>query len=142
MTDVPNREVRARVREQADNRCGYCLSPQHLVLGPLEIEHIVPRGKGGVDAESNLWLACRMCNSFKATQTSARDPQTGQDVSLFDPRRDNWLDHFRWNEDGAHILGITPSGRATVIALQLNNIVATTVRQNWVQAGWHPPDMG
>ena len=130
------------MREQADNRCGYCLSPQHLVLGRLEIEHIVPRSKGGVDTESNLWLACRMCNNFKATQTSARDPQTGQDMSLFDPRRDNWLDHFRWNEGGTHILGITPCGRATVIALQLNNIVAATVRQNWVQAGWHPPDMG
>ena len=142
MTDVTNREARDRVRGLADNRCGYRLSPQHLVLGPLEFEHIVPRSKGGLDDESNLWLACRMCNNFKAAQTSAYDPQTGQDVNLFNPQQDPWLDHFRWDDDGIHIMGITPCGRATVVALQLNNLVATTVRRNWVQAGWHPPDLG
>ncbi|MCC5650304.1 hypothetical protein LC609_10735 [Nostoc sp. XA013] len=29
--------------------------------------------------------------------------------------------------------------RATVLALQLNNPYAVTVRQAWVSAGWHPP---
>lgn len=141
MTDATSPEVRDRIREQADNRCGYCLSPQLLVLGPLEIEHINPLSKGGSDDESNLWLACRMCNNFKAAQTSALDPQTGQNVGLFNPRQDDWLDHFEWNEDGTHIAEITECGRATVVALQLNNIVATTVRRNWVEAGWHPPDL-
>ena len=141
MTGAIRQEIRDRLREQAGNRCGYCLSPQHLVLGPLEIEHIVPRSKGGADDESNLWLACRMRNNFKAAQTSACDPLTGQDASLFNPRQDAWLDHFRWNEEGTHILGITACGQATIVALQLNNMVATTVRRNWVDAGWHPPDL-
>lgn len=35
------------VREAAKNRCGYCLSPQHLVMARLEIEHIRPLSKGG-----------------------------------------------------------------------------------------------
>jgi AhpD family alkylhydroperoxidase len=43
-----------RVRTAADNRCGYCLSPQHLVMARLEIEHLVPLAKGGTDDESNL----------------------------------------------------------------------------------------
>jgi len=141
VTEPTHRELQRQIREEADNRCGYCLSPQHLVLGPLEIEHIHPRCKGGMDEARNLWLACRMCNNFKATQTSANDPQTVQNVALFNPRQDEWSQHFRWSEDGVHILGITACGRATVIALQLNNIVATTVRQNWVQAGWHPPKL-
>lgn len=42
-------EVRARVRAQAGNRCGYCLSPQHLVLGLLEIDHIIPKARGGTE---------------------------------------------------------------------------------------------
>ncbi len=43
-----------RVRQGAHNRCGYCLSPQRLVMARLEIEHIVPLGKGGDSSESNL----------------------------------------------------------------------------------------
>ena len=54
--------VRERVRAQARNRCGYCLSRQELVLGVLEIDHIIPTGAGGLDDEENLWLACRACN--------------------------------------------------------------------------------
>jgi AhpD family alkylhydroperoxidase len=53
--------VADRVRAAARNRCGYCLSPQHLVMARLEIERITPRAKGGSDDESNLWLACPIC---------------------------------------------------------------------------------
>ena len=80
-------EVRQRIREQADNRCGYCLNPQHLVLGTLEIEHLIPRSRGGSDEEDNLWLACRLCNSFKAGQVCAHDPVTHREVALFNPRK-------------------------------------------------------
>ncbi len=135
-------ELRHRVREQAANRCGYCLSPQHLVLGTLEIEHIVPRSKGGASEESNLWLACRLCNNFKSDQTESVDPQTNQRLPLFNPRQQAWADHFFWSDDGTRILGATPYGRVTVVALQLNNLVAVMVRRNWVAAGWHPPKDG
>ena len=132
-------EVRARVRAQAGNRCGYCLSPQRLVLALLEIEHIIPSACGGSDAEDNLWLACRLCNAYKAAQVVALDPESGQRVRLFDPRRQRWSDHFVWSEDGVRILGKTPCGRATVIALQMNNPVAVMVRTEWAAVGWHPP---
>jgi hypothetical protein len=36
-------EVDRRVREAARHRCGYCLSPQQLVMARLEIEHIIPK---------------------------------------------------------------------------------------------------
>jgi hypothetical protein len=38
-------EVERRVRAAARNRCGYCLSPQRLVMARLEIEHIIPIAK-------------------------------------------------------------------------------------------------
>ena len=132
-------EVRARVRQQAGDRCGYCLSPQRLVLGWLELEHLIPNAKGGTGDEDNLWQACRMCNNFKGVQTDAPDPDTGQRIGLFNPRRQRWSDHFAWSADGTLILGQTPCGRATVIALQLNNPIAVRVRREWVAAGWHPP---
>ncbi|WP_423225624.1 HNH endonuclease [Candidatus Amarolinea aalborgensis] len=132
--------VRVRVRTSAENRCGYCQSRQRYVLGLLEIEHIIPKAKGGTDAEENLWLACRLCNNAKGTQTHARDPVTKRVVRLFDPRRQIWSRHFTWSEDGTIIIGKTVCGRATVVALQLNQLIAVTVRRQWVAAGWHPPD--
>ncbi len=133
--------LKAKIRTQADNRCGYCLSLQMYVLGLLEIEHIIPKAKGGSDDEDNLWLACRLCNNYKGTQTDAIDPVTSKKVKLFNPRKQKWSKHFEWSEDGTQIVGITACGRATVIALQLNNIISVTVRQQWVLAGWHPPKL-
>lgn len=67
-------EVRARVRAQAKNQCGYCLSLQKYMLGILESEHIIPKALVGTDDEENLWLACRLCNAFKGIQIHGRDP--------------------------------------------------------------------
>lgn len=132
--------LRQRVREAARDCCGYCLSPQRFVMGTLEIEHLVPRAKGGSNEEDNLWLSCSLCNRYKAAQTSAIDPLTGDAAQLFNPRRDNWSEHFRWSADGVKIEGLTSVGRATVEALKLNNELAVEVRRNWVRAGWHPPE--
>lgn len=139
MSSSISSDLRARIREQAADRCGYCLSPQHLVLGPLEIEHIVPTASGGTNDEENLWLACRMCNSFKSTQTHAVDPATGRRSRLFNPRIEPWSRHFHWSDDATQIIGVTAIGRATVAALKLNHVIAVMVRQSWVVAGWHPP---
>ncbi|MGH9945504.1 MAG: HNH endonuclease [Pyrinomonadaceae bacterium] len=132
--------LRRRVREAALNRCGYCLSPQTYVMSRLEVEHIIPRARGGSDDESNLWLSCGLCNRYKGTQIAGTDPEGGVTAApLFNPRLDTWHEHFRWSPDGTQIIGVTPVGRATVAALQLNNELAVEVRRNWVLAGWHPP---
>src|SRR5688572_32098793 len=96
--DYPAANVIRRIRESARNRYGYCLSPQHLVLGPLEIEHLVPRARGGTNDEPNLWLSCAICNSHKRDLVAAKDPETGVEVPLFNPRQQKWSDHFRWSE--------------------------------------------
>ena len=132
-------ETKTRVWADARSRCGYCLSPQDLVMGVLEIDHIIPRGRGGTDDEENLWLACRLCNHFKNTQPHGRDPMTGRRVRLFNPRKQSWWRHFRWSTDGTRVIGRTVCGRATVVALKLNNLIAEMVRARWCTAGWHPP---
>jgi HNH endonuclease len=130
--------VRARVRASAQDRCGYCQSLQKYVLGILEIEHIIPKAAGGSDEEENLWLACRLCNSYKGIQTQGQDPESDRNVKLFNPRFQQWARHFTWINNGTHIEGSTACGRATVIAMQLNNPYAVPVRQAWISAGWHP----
>jgi hypothetical protein len=130
-----------RVRSAARNRCGYCLSPQHLVMARLEIEHMVPLSKQGSSEEWNLWLACPICNRHKGDRVAAIDPETGELVALFNPRSQVWSEHFRWIEGGLKIAGLTPSGRATVVALRLSDDPeALVVRSFWIQVGWHPPE--
>lgn len=129
-----------RIRKQARNRCGFCLSPQSLVMARLQIEHIIPVAKGGSSKEENLWLACPLCNSHKSDKTQGVDPKSKKTVLLFNPRTQNWHEHFEWSADGVQIIGKTPTGRATVVALKLNDDPdAVIVRSHWVQAGWHPP---
>lgn len=133
-------DIDQRVRRAALQRCGYCLSPQHLVMARLEVEHIIPLAKGGTDDEINLWLACPICNRHKADKVTAIDPETDTVVPLFNPRTQNWADHFGWSSDGLRVIGLTSIGRATVIALQLSEDPdALLVRSYWVLAGWHPP---
>ena len=128
-----------QVAEDAGHRCGYCLSDEVLTGLPLSIDHIVPVAAGGPTTRENLWLACRPCNEFKGTRTHAEDPGTGETVPLFNPRTQDWHAHFAWSDDKTHIIGLTPTGRATVIALQLNRPILVKARRRWVMAGWHPP---
>lgn len=132
--------LRKKVRQRAKNRCEYCLSHQDYMMGRLQIDHIQPLAKGGVNTEDNLCLACELCNQYKWTKTEGLDIESGQVVSLFNPRNQKWKEHFTWNPEAIEIIGITACGRATISALRLNNNLAVTVRKNWVQAGWHPPD--
>ena len=107
---------------------------------PMHIEHIIPLAAGGNSEEDNLWLACPLCNGYKGTQTQFPDPDSGMSVQLFNPRQQKWPDHFCWSEDGLQIVGKTACGRATVIALKLNNNFFLQARRRWVMAGWHPPN--
>jgi hypothetical protein len=111
-----------------------------LTGSPLTIEHIIPLAAGGPTTRENLWLACHRCNEFKADRTEALDPDSTVRVSLYNPRTQNWHEHFSWSPDGTTILGMTPTGRATVMALQLNNDVIVAARRFWVEVGRHPPD--
>ena len=137
-TYIP-RALRERVAQQARYRCGYCLTQEAVVGTPMEIDHIIPEALGGMTEESNLWLACSLCNDHKGDRIAALDPDSGEIVRLFDPRRQIWSEHFAWTPQGDVILGLTPQGRATVVALNLNRPVLVRARRAWVMVGWHPP---
>ena len=103
------------------------------------IDHIVPEAAGGQTVRENLCVACHSCNEFKGAQVEVLDPITGQQVRLFHPRQQHWREHFCWSEQGSHIIGLTPVGRATVVALNMNHPLIVEARYRWVQVGWHPP---
>ncbi len=131
--------LRRVVAEQAKYRCGFCQTAQAISGIKLHVEHILPVSLNGQTVESNLWLACALCNDYKGAQTHAIDSMSGERVALFNPRMQKWVEHFAWSEDGVYIIGQTPCGRATVAAVQLNNEYVVIARKNWVKVGWHPP---
>ncbi len=134
------KSLEERVAAEARHRCGYCLTHQQVSGAQMHLEHIIPLARGGRTERSNLWLACAWCNSFKGVSTEAVDPATGARVALFNPRTQDWFEHFAWDDGGTRIIGLTPGGRATVEALKLNNPYIVPARRLWVLAGWHPPE--
>jgi hypothetical protein len=48
---------------------------------------------------------------------------------------------FTWSEDYTLILGLTPTGRATVELLQLNRLGNQNLRQVLYVIGYHPPKL-
>jgi HNH endonuclease len=132
-------ELRRRVAKQARHRCGYCLTQEAVIGSPMEFDHLLPRALGGSTTEDNLWLACSLCNDHKGNRFFIIDPQTGVNVRIFNPRQQEWAEHFVWSEGATRIDGTTAVGRATVAALQLNRPSLVLARRLWVTAGWHPP---
>lgn len=138
-TTYVSQSLREQVALDARNRCGYCLAQQEIIGIQLHIEHIVPESAGGITARANLWLAYSECNNHKGSQVDAIDPNSGEHVPLFNPRAQQWVEHFQWSEDATLVIGVSPAGRATVIALDLSQPVMVIARRRWAMVGWHPP---
>jgi hypothetical protein len=135
-----SKSLRQQVINEAGYRCEYCRTSSRLTGTPLVMDHILPSSLGGSDERENLAACCYRCNEFKGAKITANDPVTNEFVSLFHPGQQRWLDHFQWANGGTHIIGITACGRATVLALRLNNEDIVQARAIWISLNWHPPD--
>jgi HNH endonuclease len=127
------------VVNRANRRCEYCQCPMDYSSQSFVYEHIIPVAKGGETSLENLALACGGCNSYKYTKQEAIDPTSSENVPLYHPRQDSWIEQFIWSEDGLKIVGITPTGRATIDALNLNRSGVKNIRRLLVMADLHPP---
>lgn len=133
------RSLRQEIVRDFHGRCAYCQTAIAITGARLVIDHIIAEAAGGETKRENLCAACHACNEFKGAKVAEIDPKTAQLSPLFHPREQKWSNHFRWNEDGTRIIGVTPTGRVTVIALNMNHLDIVKARLRWVQIGWHPP---
>jgi len=130
-------ELAAEVRSRAQGRCQYCRMHQALQGATFHLEHIIPKSAGGSSDLANLALACPSCNLQKADRSEAIDPETQRMARLFHPVRHIWSENFRFKD--YQIEGLTPVGRATVTALNLNHPRRLRIRAAEERFGLFPP---
>lgn len=110
--------LRRLVTQRAEDKCEYCQFPQKASLFAFEMEHIIAEKHDGITESENLALSCPCCNRFKGSDIGSIDPETGQLTLFFNPRLQQWSDHFRL--EGGTIVPLTPEGRVTAKILQFN----------------------
>jgi hypothetical protein len=136
MSDI-SASLHEEVVLRAGQRCEYCRLSQLGQEATFHIDHVVPRAAGGPTTAANLALACVSCSLRKWAKQTATDPDSGEEVPLFNPRTQAWAEHFRW--EGARVVPLTPTGRATVAALTMNRPLIVAIRQEEAARGRHPP---
>ncbi|HRJ41161.1 MAG: HNH endonuclease [Caldilineaceae bacterium] len=141
---MPRQRIRTQQRRQVIERahgcCEYCLCQVDFATHSFSVEHIVPISHGGTNSLENLALACQGCNSHKYTKRETLDPVEQTIAPLYHPRQQRWQEHFRWSPDYTVIIGTTPTGRATVEALQMNRPGLVNLRRVLYALGEHPPN--
>lgn len=135
-THVPD-QLRRQVTERALSCCEYCLIHQDDTPEPHHIDHLIAIKHGGQTVLLNLAFACARCNRFKGSDLAAIDPIDGAPAFLFNPRLQAWKDNFVL--DGALLAGLTPSGRATVELLRMNDQSVLAYRQQLIRKKRYPP---
>lgn len=132
---VVSAALRRTVIERAAGHCEYCRFPEEASLLAFQIEHIVAEKHGGATVLDNLALACPYCNRFKGSDLGSLDPDTGTLTPFYNPRTQEWSDHFR--HDGPRIIPLTPVGRVTVGILRFNHPDRVREREALVEIGRH-----
>jgi hypothetical protein len=136
MSDI-SPSLHAQVVLRAGHRCEYCQLSQFGQEATFHLDHVIPRAAGGPTTADNLALVCVSCSLRKWAKQKGTDPDSGEEVPLFNPRTQAWADHFRW--EGERVVPLTPTGRATLATLAMNRPMIVAIRQEEMARGRHPP---
>lgn len=124
-------EVREYLLEKWGRRCAYCCKENV----PLEIEHIIPKSRGGTNRVSNLTLACHECNQKKGNLTAEefgypeiqeKAKQPLKDAAAVNTTR--WALHRRFKQ-----LGV-PIEVGTGALTKYNRIQQYYPKKHWIDA--------
>jgi hypothetical protein len=99
-------------------------------------DHVIAQKHRGPTQAENLAWACYLCNLLKGSDIASVDIENGQIVRLFNPRSDQWNEHFFLS--GAQIVPRTAIGRVTEHLLQFNRPQIIQERGWLIEAGRYP----
>ena len=75
-------KLRSFIFSRSNNQCVYCGAKAE------EIDHVIPRAKGGTNSSYNLVASCRACNQMKSNLTlKAFGKLVGKDFSHLKPKK-------------------------------------------------------
>jgi 5-methylcytosine-specific restriction endonuclease McrA len=101
------------------------------------VDHIIAEKHGGKTSIENLCLSCFECNSYKGSDLSSVDWGFGDAIiPLFNPRQQQWSDHFRLK--GSFVQPLTATGRVTVFLLRFNTPERLEERELLIALGNYP----
>jgi hypothetical protein len=103
-----------------------------MTVLPHEVDHVRPLKHAGLTLPDNLCWSCSLCNVFKGSDVAGFDPTTQALTPLFNPRTDDWTEHFVWN--GPTLQGKTAVGRTTVEVLRINQIDRVELRRELIES--------
>lgn len=86
-TYIPT-ELRQRVLARENRYCEYYLLSGEDSYYVLQVDHIISEKHGGETEETNLALACAVCNRTKGSDIGSVDWHTETFVRLYNPRTD------------------------------------------------------
>ncbi|KAA1257033.1 HNH endonuclease [Rubripirellula obstinata] len=135
MTSYISVGLRSLVFERSGGRCEYCKIKDSDTFFGCQIDHIIAEKHGGETVESNLAFTCACCNRFKGTDIGSIAEFTGELVRFFNPRVDDWADHF--HVDDFQILPFTPIGEVTCRILRFNSPERISEREAIGKSGFH-----
>jgi len=127
--------LRAFVRERAGHRCEYCrLHEDDDDFLAFHVEHVIAKQHGGLDDPDTLCWACAECNWAKGPNLAGL--LGGKLYALFNPRKQSWHRHFRWEH--TNLVGKTKTGVVTVQVLNINDPARVMLRENLLLEGRFP----
>jgi hypothetical protein len=138
MTYIPE-SLRRLVAERADRCCEYCQLHEDDTFFTHEVDHIYAEKHDGPTVEGNLCVACADCNRNKGSDICSLDPETGEVVALYHPRRDRWTEHFQLADTGV-IEPLSAQGRVTARLLRFNRLDLVADRARLIALGRYPDE--
>lgn len=131
-----SRSIKKVVIERAANRCEYCRVPEFLSSFNYHIEHVIGLQHGGPNTLNNLAYCCSSCNWKKGPNISTILAFGGEIVPLFNPRTQNWFEHFEVQQ--GKLIALSTAGEATIKLLELNIPIKIEERFEMMLAGFYP----
>jgi hypothetical protein len=126
--------LREQVAQRAGFCCEYCRLPADRSFFAFHIDHVVSLKHGGQTTADNLAFACLICNLNKGSDVATFLDDIDQSVRFYNPRRDQWHEHFGAEQTGL-LIGKTDIGRATIKIVNLNHPDSIIERRELIRLG-------
>lgn len=105
--------ISAKLREEVlwSGPCAYCGDPL-----PTQVDHVIPRSRGGSDDRENLAPACRSCNMEKLDFTPEEYRAYREEEGLGWPPESPSNRLLRLIREGAALRGLSPEEGLRIFA--------------------------